>query len=116
MTQSLKLPAAAAVLGAATFMPWYSSQAIADRDTYLGNPLPLINWLVLAAAGLVLVRPRAAPAVALIGLISVALAALLMWGDAAEGLRVAIQPGLPVALGACVALVVLRARVEQPPF
>lgn len=32
MTRSLKIRAAAVVLGAAAFMPWYSSQAIVERD------------------------------------------------------------------------------------
>lgn len=112
MTRFLKIRAAAVVLGAAPFMPWYSSRAIVDRDIYFGNPLPLIDWVVLAAAAVVLIRPRHGPAAAVVGLISVALGGMLMWGDSAEGLRVAIEPGLPVAFGACIGLLVFRPKVH----
>lgn len=113
MTNSLKTRAAAVALGAATFMPWYSSQALIDHDTYLGNPLPLIDWVVLFAAVAVAIRPQLASVAAVVGLISVALGGLLMWGDSAEGLRVTMEPGLPLAFGACIGLLLFRPKVEQ---
>lgn len=114
MTHSLKTRAAAVVLCAAAFMPWYSSQAIVERDVYLGNPLPLIDWVALAAAVAVLVRPRLAMIAGVIGLVDVTLGALLMSGDSAEGLRVSLEPGLPLALAASVALLVFRPKTDQP--
>lgn len=112
VTHSLKTRAAAAVLAVAAFMPWYSSQAIVDHDTYLGNPLPLIDWVVLSATVAVLVRPRLAMVAAALGLIDVALSAVAMWVDSAGGIHVSLQPGLPLALAACLALLVFRPKTE----
>lgn len=112
MTNSLKGRAAATLLGAAAFMPWYSSQAIVDRDVYLGNPLPLIDWIILAAAAGVLVQPRFAILAGAVGLVDVGLGGILMWGDSAEGLRVTIAPGLPLALTASIALLIFRPNVD----
>lgn len=114
MRNSLKVRAAAAVLAAATFMPWYSSQARLDRDTYLGNPLPLIDWVVLFAALAVVVRPQLARIAAAAGLIAVALGGLLMWGDSAEGIHVSLEPGLPLAFVACLALLLFRSKPDCP--
>lgn len=114
MTNSLKVRAAATVLAAAAFMPWYSSQAKLDQETFLGNPLPLIDWVVLFAALAVVVRPQLARIAAAVGLIDVALGALLMWGDSAEGVRVSLEAGLPLAFVACVALLLFRPRDDPP--
>lgn len=70
MANPLRVRIATAVLGVAAFMPWYS-QALVDRDTYLGNPLPLIDWVVLGAAVAVLVRPQLAMVAGIIGLADV---------------------------------------------
>lgn len=113
MANPLGVRIAAAVLGAAAFMPWYSSQAIVDRDTYLGNALPLIDWVVLGAAVAVLIRPQLAMIGGIIGLVDVMVGALLMWSDSAEGLRVTIGPGLPFAFAASMALLLLRPKPNQ---
>ena len=114
MSNSLRTRAAAVTLAVVAFMPWYSSQAVVDHETYLGNPLPLIDWVVLGAAIAVLVRPRLATVAAAVGLIDVALGAVAMWVDSAEGIHVSLQPGLPLTLAACVALLVVRPNTDPP--
>lgn len=114
MTNPLKVRAAAAFLAAGAFMPWYSSQARIDQETYLGNPLPLIDWVVLFAPLAVVIRPHFAIVAAAAGLIDVALGASAMWFGAAEGLHVSLHAGLPLAFAASIALIVFRPR-EYPP-
>jgi hypothetical protein len=107
----------AAVLAAAAFIPWYSSQALVDHETYIGNPLPLIDWLLVAVALAAVIRPQLARPAAIIGLISGGLAGLLMYGDAAEGVKVQLLPGLPLAVIASAALLVASTqdRRERQP-
>lgn len=114
MRSTLLIRGIAVLLGMATLMPWYSSQAQVEHDTYFGNPLPLIDWLLLAAAVATLVRPQLAVIAAGVGLVDVVLGALLMYGDAAEGLRVALLPGLPVTAAASVALLIFRPKADLP--
>jgi hypothetical protein len=107
----------AAVLAAAAFIPWYASQALVDHDTYIGNPLPLIDWLLVAVALAAIIHPQLARPAAIIGLISVGLAGLLMYGDAAEGVKVQLLPGLPLAVIASAALLAASTqdRRERQP-
>lgn len=114
MTHSLTTRAAGAVLAAAAFMPWYSSQARLDQETFLGNPLPLIDWVVLVAAIAVLVRPRLAMVAAAVGHIDVGLGALAIWFDDAKGLGVSLHAGLPLAFAACIALLLFRPKLDPP--
>ncbi|MGH2817210.1 MAG: hypothetical protein ACRDJS_01975 [Actinomycetota bacterium] len=104
MKGELVIRATAALLGAAAFMPWYSSKALVNQDTYLGNPLPWIDWLLIVAAVAAVIKPALAFVPALIGVIDVSLGALLMYGDAAEGIDVQLLPGLPLAAVATLAL------------
>jgi hypothetical protein len=114
MRKALMTRATAAVLAVAAFMPWYSSQAQVDHDTYLGNPLPWIDWLLLVAALAAVARPQIAVVAGAVGLVDVALGSLLMYGDAAEGLDVSLLPGLPLAAAASLALLILRPKANLP--
>ena len=114
MAGSLGVRTAAALLAAAAFLPWYSSQAQIDHDTYLGNPLPLIDWVVLVAALAVIMRPQLAVLAGALGLVDVALGALMLYGDVAEGLHVSLGPGLPLATVASVDLLLLRPKTDLP--
>lgn len=116
MTNSLRIRGVAAVLAAAAFMPWYSSQARLDQETYLGNPLPLIDWAVLFAAIAVVVRPPLARVATAVGLISVTFGGLLMWADSAEGLGVSVELGFPLALAASLLLLLLRPKGDPSEF
>jgi hypothetical protein len=94
-------------------MPWYSSQAQLERETYLGNPLPWIDWVLLAAALASVFRPRLARATAIIALVDVALAVLMMSGDAAEGLEVDLLPGIALATVAAIALLMTAGAAQR---
>jgi preprotein translocase subunit Sec61beta len=112
MTRATITRLAAALVAIAAFLPWYSSQAQVDQDTYIGNPLPWIDWVVVALAALTLIWPRVGLATAAVGLISVASAGLLMYGDASEGLEVSLGPGLPLSAAAALALLLFRPKAE----
>ncbi len=114
MTRVFTTRAAAAVLAIAAFMPWYSSQPQLDHETYLGNPLPWIDWLLLVVALAAFIRPQFAIGAAAVGLIDVALAGLLMYGDSAEGIDVSLRPGLPLAAVASFALLFFRPKTDLP--
>ncbi len=114
MIEAFPTRAAAASLAVTVFMPWYSSQAQVDHDTYLGNPLPWIDWLLLGLTLATVIRPQLAVAAAVVGLVDVTLGALLMYGDSAEGLDVSLLPGLPLAAAASVALFILRPKADSP--
>jgi hypothetical protein len=113
MRRTLLVRGFAVVLGIAAFMPWYSSQALVDQDTYLGNPLPWIDWILLLEAVTTVLRPQLASVAAVIGLVDVSLGALLMFADAAEGLAVSLLPGLPLALVAAACLLVAHQRLSR---
>lgn len=93
-------------------LPWYSSQALVDQDTYTGNPLPIIDWVVMMAAVITIIWPRIALATGILGLIQATLGWLLVYGDSAEGIRVSILPGLPLATAASVGLLVAQGRAR----
>lgn len=114
MTQALTARAAAAILAVAAFMPWYSSQAQVDHETYFGNPLPWIDWLLLGLALATLIRPQLALAAAAVGLVDIRLGAVVMYSDAAEGLRVSLLLGLPLAAAASIALLIFRSKADLP--
>lgn len=106
--------ATATALAVAAFLPWYSSQARLDHDTYLGNPLPWIDWLLLVIAVATILRPQIALVAGAVGLIDVGLGALLMYGDAAESLDVSLLPGVPLAAAASLVLLILRPKPDLP--
>lgn len=106
--------ATAALLAVTAFLPWYSSQAQVDHVTYLGNPLPWIDWLLLVIAVATVARPQIAVVAGALGLVDVALGSLLMYGDAAEGLDVSLLPGLPLAAAASLALLIFRPKADLP--
>lgn len=114
MRSPLAVRALAAFLAIAAFMPWYSSQALVDHDTYLGNPLPWIDWLLLTAALVTIVRPQLRVPTVVIALIDVTLGWMLMYGDSAEGLDVSLLPGLPLATAATVGLFMTHMRSRVP--
>jgi hypothetical protein len=84
------------VLATTPFLPWYTSEAKIDRDTYIGNPLPLVDWLVVALAVAALVRVRLARVAALSALVSVGLTLLAAYVDFAEGISVTPNYGMAV--------------------
>ncbi len=85
-------------LAATVFMPWYSSQALKDGDTYLGNPLPLLDWAVIGLAlAAALIYPRLAASAAVVSLISLGLTLFEMYWDHMEGLDVTVEYGLVAA-------------------
>lgn len=45
-------------LAASTMLPWYTSQALIDSDRYVGNPLPLVDWVVAGVAVVAVGVPR----------------------------------------------------------
>lgn len=114
MRKTLMTRATASLLAVTAFLPWYSSQAQVDHDTYLGNPLPWIDWLLLVTALATVVRPRIAIIAGALGLVDVALGSVLMYGDAAEGLDVSLLPGLPLAAAASLAVLIFRPKADLP--
>lgn len=87
----------ALVLALATVLPWLTSRGAADEDRYVGNPFPLVNWLLSASALAAAVRPRLVALAALVGGISVSLALLALSIDRAEGLDSSAEYGLVLA-------------------
>jgi hypothetical protein len=114
MTRTTITRVATALVAIAAFVPWYSSQAQVDQDIYVGNPLPWIDWVLVALAAVTLVWPRVGLAAATVGLISVASVGLLMYGDAAEGLDISVRPGLPLAAAAALMLLLFRPQADPP--
>lgn len=100
----------AALLGVAVVLPWYRSVARLDEDTYIGSPLPLIDWVVLVLAVLTIARPSLARALGFLGALDVAIAGWFAYVDFAEGLEVTILPGLVVATVGAIGL--LFAKTE----
>ena len=103
----------AVVLAASTLLPWYTSQALVDTDRYIGTPLPLVDWVVVALCVLVLVVPRSRRVAGGVGLASAAVTALMMLGESAEGVQVRPGIGLVVAALTGVALLVARLPSRQ---
>jgi hypothetical protein len=101
----------ALALATTPLLPWYSSQARIDRDTYIGNPLPLVDWLVVGLAVAAVILVRLARVAAVSALVSVGVTLLLMYGDAAEGVSVAFGYGMPVS--AILAALLLRAGAPE---
>jgi hypothetical protein len=87
----------ALALATTPLLPWYSSQARIDRDTYIGNPLPLVDWLVVGLAVAAVIQVRLAMVAAASALVSVGATLLLMYGDFSEGISVAFDYGMPVS-------------------
>lgn len=92
-------------LASTVFAPWYSSQAFVDHDVYVGNPLPLVDWVVSGLAIGAAIWPPLARFAGALGLLSVLLTILLMWGDGAEGLSV--FPGYGLGASTLFALALL---------
>lgn len=97
----------------AVSLPWYSSHAQVDHDTYIGNPLPIIDWVVMMAAVITIIWPRIAFATGILGLIHATLGWLAAYVDSAEGIRVSILPGLPLATAASLALLVAQRQARS---
>jgi hypothetical protein len=104
----------AVVLALSTFMPWFTSRGSIDEDRYVGNPYPLIDWLVCGVALATAVVPRVARAALVVGAVSVSLTLLGLYVDRAEGLRSSVEYGFAVAALATVLLwsTLRRAPVE----
>jgi hypothetical protein len=101
----------ALALATTPFLPWYSSQARIDSDTYIGNPLPLVDWLVVGLAVVAVIQVRLAMVAAVSALVSVGVTLVMMYGDAAEGLSVAFGYGMPVS--AILAVLLLRTDARE---
>jgi hypothetical protein len=109
----LRLPAVA--LATTPLLPWYSSQARIDSDTHIGNPLPLVDWLVAGLAVAAVIQVRLAMVAAVSALVSVGVTLLLMYGDAAEGVSVTFGYGIPIAVVLAALLLRSGARGAQAP-
>lgn len=87
----------ALVLALATVLPWLTSRGEVDEDRYVGNPFPLVDWLLSASALAAAVRPRLVALAALVGGVSVSLTLLALSIDRAEGLDSSPEYGLVLA-------------------
>lgn len=109
-----------ALLAITPLVPWYRSFALVEQETYLGNPLPWVDWMLAALAIGAVIWPRLSGGVAVFGLLHLGSACLLMFVDAAEGLRVEILPGIPFTAVVLTALWLARtklrsARLDESP-
>ncbi len=104
----------ALVLALATVLPWYTSKALVDQDRYIGNPFPLVDWLVAGLAVVAIALPRKAKAAAVAGCISVGLTVLAYFVDSAEGLTATIEYGLVLAGLSSAALWFNARRLGRP--
>ena len=87
----------ALVLALAAALPWLTSRGAVDEDRYVGNPFPLVDWLLSASALAAAIRPRLVGLAALVGGVSVSLALLALSVDRAEGLDSSAEYGLVLA-------------------
>jgi hypothetical protein len=101
----------ALALATTPLLPWYSWQARIDRGTYTGNPLPLVDWLVVGLAIAAVIQVRLAMFASVSALVSVGVTLALMYGDASEGVSVAFDYGMPVS--AILAALLLRSGARE---
>jgi hypothetical protein len=87
----------ALLLALTTFLPWLTSRGLVDEDQYSGNPLPLVDWVVVGSALSVALLPRLGKVAAVVGAVSVSLAVIALYLDRAEGLRSSAEYGLAIA-------------------
>ena len=93
--QTLLLRLAALAVVASSFMPTYTSVAKVESDTYLGNPLPLVDWIVAGMAFFTaLFAPRLATVAATLALFSLGFTAFSALVDASSGPSVSVEFGL----------------------
>lgn len=100
------------LLAVAPLLPWYRSVAVLEQETYFGNPLPWVDWVLIASAIAAVFRPSFTVAAAAFGVFHVASAGLAIYWDAAEGLDVQILPGLPFAGVVLTALLLARRKLS----
>ena len=107
--RTLLLRLAALAVVASSFMPTYSSvgkiepevDSKAESDTYLGNPLPLVDWIVAGVALFTaLFAPRLATVAASLALFSLGFIAFSALADAVSGPSVSVELGLPFGAAA----------------
>ncbi|MGH2702328.1 MAG: hypothetical protein ACRDJ2_11215 [Actinomycetota bacterium] len=117
--RTLLLRLAALAVVASSFMPTYTSvgniepelDERAESDAYLGNPLPLADWIVAGVALFTaFFAPRLATAAATLALFSLGFTAFSALADAGSGPSVSVEFGLP--LGAAAAGLLLWAGVR----
>jgi hypothetical protein len=109
--RTLLLRLAALAVIASSFMPTYTSVGKVESDTYLGNPLPLVDWIVAGVAFFTaLFAPRLATVASTLALFSLGFTAFIALVDAGSGPSVNVEFGL--TLGAVAAGLLLRVGVR----
>ena len=99
---------------ASSFMPTYTSVAKVESDTYLSNPLPLVDWIVEGVALFTaLFAPRLATVAATLALFSLGFTAFSALVDAGSGPSVSVEFGLPFGAVAAGLLLWLGVRLDR---
>jgi hypothetical protein len=110
LPNQVKTRACALLIGLTVFLPWYESQARIEHDTYLGNPLPYIDWVVLGLALMTAMQPRLGKVLIAFALGSILVTSSMAAYDLSEGLSISIGYGLVAAILLCLAMFVLGRR------
>ena len=111
---TLLLRLAALAVVASSFMPTYTSVAKVESDTYLGNPFPLVDWIVAGLAFFTaLFAPRLATAAATLALFSLGFTAFGAMVDAGSGPSVSVEFGFPFGAVAAGLLLWVGVRLDR---
>jgi hypothetical protein len=85
-----------------------------ESDTYLGNPLPLVDWIVAGVAFfMALFAPRLATVAATLALFSLGFTAFSALVDAGSGPPVSVEFGLPLGAVAAGLLLWVGVRLDR---